>query len=397
MTLAPKVIIGNPPWVTNSELGAIKARNIPAKSNIKALSGLDAKTGKSNFDIGEFVLLRLLELFAGRRGCFAMLCKNSIIKNIVEALPQRQFRVSNVRALEIDARREFGAAVEASLLVMDIGMPTASSICRVSTLAQPTYVSRTFGWARNKLMSNIDEPHLDLDGTSPLIWRQGLKHDCARVMELDTRNGVLMNGSGEVADIEEQEVYWLLKSSDLRTFEVTQARKKVIVTQRRIGEDTTALRQKAPRLWEYLTRNSVLLDKRKSSIYHNKPRFSIFGVGEYTFKPYKVAISGLYKEPCFSIVSPFDDRPVILDDTCYLLGFDTYLAALFTASILNSFIVKQFLTSIVFSDAKRPYTKEILMRIDLAKAAKHLSLHELQAYWDEHGYLPRVTIHDSDL
>ena len=90
------LIIGNPPWVTNAELGALGASNLPAKRNIKALNGLDAMTGKSNFDIGEFILLQMLGLFSERRGTLAMLCKNSVVKNIVEALPQRQFKVSGV-------------------------------------------------------------------------------------------------------------------------------------------------------------------------------------------------------------------------------------------------------------------------------------------------------------
>ena len=75
------LIIGNPPWVTNAELGALEAHNLPSKRNLKGFNGLDALTGKSNFDIAEFILLRLLELFSGRRGTLAMLCKNSVIKN----------------------------------------------------------------------------------------------------------------------------------------------------------------------------------------------------------------------------------------------------------------------------------------------------------------------------
>jgi hypothetical protein len=51
------LIVGNPPWVTNAELSSLNSQNLPEKSNIKALQGMDAITGRSNFDIGEFVLL----------------------------------------------------------------------------------------------------------------------------------------------------------------------------------------------------------------------------------------------------------------------------------------------------------------------------------------------------
>jgi len=392
------LIIGNPPWVTSAELGALNSFNLPAKRNIKALNGMDAITGKGNFDIGEFVLLRMLELFSRRRGTLAMLCKNSIIKNVVEILPQRGFAVSNIRAFEIDAKHEFGAAVRASLLVMDTGSSNLTLTCQVALLNQPDRVTKEFGWIHNKFVSSIEDykSSSELDRKSPLVWRQGMKHDCARVMELDMQDGCWVNGNGEIVDVEDQWVYRLLKSSDLRSFEVDQTRKMVIVTQHRLGENTTDLEKNAPKLWEYLIRNSGYFERRRSSIYRDKPRFSIFGIGEYSFTAYKVAISGLYKEPRFSIVFPIDNRPVMLDDTCYFLGFDTYLDALFTASVLNSPIVKRFLRCIIFTEAKRPYTKEVLMRIDLAQAACGLSFHTLRTLWADIGYNPRILVTESD-
>ncbi len=44
-------VIGNPPWVTNSRQGKNSSLNVPLKSNIYGLKGIDAITGKSNFDI----------------------------------------------------------------------------------------------------------------------------------------------------------------------------------------------------------------------------------------------------------------------------------------------------------------------------------------------------------
>lgn len=391
------LIIGNPPWVTNAELGGLNSRNLPPKRNLKALNGLDAMTGKSNFDLGEAVLLRLLKLFSHRRGTLALLCKNAVIKNMVKALLEQPFRISNMQALEIDAAREFNAAVDASLLVLEMGQPT-TFVCKVTTLKRPTDITKSFGWTRHQFVSDIEsyETTYELDGVSPFLWRHGLKHDCAKIMELDGQNGAYTNGNNELVDIEPETNYWLLKSSDLRSFESAQARKKVIVTQHFLGEDTAGLKQQFPKLWSYLTKNSEYFARRKSRIYRDKPRFSIFGIGEYSFKPYKVAISGLYKEPCFSLVCPIDNRPVLLDDTCYFLGFDTYIEALFTASLLNSQIVTRFLGSIVFTDAKRPYTKEILMRIDLARVASLVTFETLKQFWQKVGYNPRVSITATD-
>lgn len=59
---SPRILVlGNPPWVTNSEQGILGSKNLPKKANFQRLRGFDAKTGKSNFDIAEWMLIRLIE------------------------------------------------------------------------------------------------------------------------------------------------------------------------------------------------------------------------------------------------------------------------------------------------------------------------------------------------
>ncbi|RMI17302.1 MAG: hypothetical protein D6681_03445, partial [Calditrichaeota bacterium] len=80
------LILGNPPWVTNTELSSLNSPNLPEKSNFKGYKGLDAITGKGNFDICESILLLMLKWFSGCEGYLAMLAKNSVIRNIVHDL-----------------------------------------------------------------------------------------------------------------------------------------------------------------------------------------------------------------------------------------------------------------------------------------------------------------------
>ncbi len=392
------LIIGNPPWVTNSELGILASNNLPNKTNFKLATGLDALTGKGNFDIAEWIILKMLELFSERRGTLAMLCKNSVIRNIVEDLPRRKFAVSDIEALSIDANAEFGAAVDASLLVIKLGQPKSSYFCRTASLEKPEITHLIFGRVGDRFVANVAayQQSAEIDGICPFEWRQGIKHDCSKIMELIQADAILYNGAGEKVEVEAALVYPLLKSSDLKKFEIEATRKKVIVTQQKLGEDTKLLRAAAPKLWQYLERNAPQLDKRKSSIYLTQPRFSMFGVEEYSFKPYKVAISGLYKRPIFSLVLPIEGRPVMLDDTCYFLAFDNYLEALFTTTLLNHRYVQNFLPSIVFLDAKRPYKKEVLMRIDLAKVITKLSFQEICNTWQSHEYKPRCPVTETD-
>ena len=50
------LFVGNPPWVTNSELSAMGSENLPSKSNFDKIRGIEAITGKSNFDISEYII-----------------------------------------------------------------------------------------------------------------------------------------------------------------------------------------------------------------------------------------------------------------------------------------------------------------------------------------------------
>lgn len=159
---------------------------------------------------------------------------------------------------------------------------------------------------------------------------------------------------------------------------INRARKYTIVTQKKAGQETKYIKTEYPLTYQYLMKHKESFEARKSSIYKNKPLFSIFGIGNYSFKPYKVAISGLYKTFHFTLVLPQDNKPLMLDDTCYTIGFDKIEYAIYAFILLNFEQTTQFLQSVTFSDAKRIFTKDVLMRIDLLELAKNISIKELK-------------------
>lgn len=57
----PILVLGNFPWVTNATQRVIGGNNLPQKSNFLNQSGFDAISGKSNFDISEWMLLVLCQ------------------------------------------------------------------------------------------------------------------------------------------------------------------------------------------------------------------------------------------------------------------------------------------------------------------------------------------------
>ena len=370
------LIIGNPPWVTNSELGTLNSKNLPKKSNFKKHSGIDAITGKGNFDIAEYITIQILNHFDQQEGIFAFLVKNSVVKNVLFDQKKRKHNIGNIQKLNIDAKKEFKVSVEACLFLTSTNS-VPEFTCREIDFYSKEYKTE-FGWIENKFVYSIAnyQKVQNIDGKSPFVWRQGMKHDCSKIMELDRFNGHYINGFKQEVAPEERLLFGILKSSDLKDEVVNKYRKTTIVTQKKVGQDTSYIKRELPKTYEYLDSNRAFFNKRKSSIYKGKPPFSIFGIGDYSFAKYKVAISGMYKRTTFSLVLPENDKPLMLDDTCYFIGFDTLEKAQIVQKILNSLVVQNFLKSIIFPDAKRPITKDILMRIDIQKTYNLVRLQE---------------------
>lgn len=387
----PILVTGNPPWVTNATLGGLGSENLPEKRNFKGLTGYEALTGKSNFDVSEWMLLRLLEALQGKQATVGFLCKTAVARRVIEFAALKRWDVGPGGMWRIDAMRHFHAAVDAVLFVCKVGgaqtdgeWPVFASIdARAPSsklrVVDGVVVADAERLARTSHLAGRCEPE----------WRSGLKHDCSRVMELELDQSGWRNGLGEVVDVEDDLLFPLLKSSDVANG-APRRKRAVIVPQRALGEDTARLEAAAPRAWKYLKSHRELLRARKSSIYRGQPDFAVFGVGPYSFAPWKVAISGLYKRCEFTLLGPIDGKPVVLDDTCYFLPFASEEEATTARDALRSAVAQDFFAARIFWDAKRPVNKAILQQLDLSallaelnmpapRSTKQLSLLGLQA------------------
>ncbi|HLG16204.1 MAG TPA: SAM-dependent DNA methyltransferase [Blastocatellia bacterium] len=382
------LVVGNPPWVTNSALGAIGSDNLPKKTNFQNHSGFGAKTGKANFDISEWMLIKLLESIDGRDGCLAMLCKTATARRVLRHGWINGFSIGRATIHLIDASSHFSASVNACLLIVHTGVPNPFHTAAVySDLTFDRKVT-TFGLVGTELVADVDEYNRvrDLDGVAYYTWRSGVKHDAASIMEFRKKGDALVNGFGEFADLEPVYTFPLLKSSDIANGRLTPQR-YVLITQQKPSDDTEAISKIAPKTWSYLLSHAHVLDRRPSIIYRKRPRFSVFGVGDYTFSPWKVAISGLYKNCKFSVIGEYRNQPVVLDDTCYFIPCRSEQEAAFACRLLNSEPARRFLHSLVFFDAKRPVTIDVLNRIDLARVAAKLGLEsDAREYFHEAGF-----------
>ncbi|MDR2718647.1 MAG: hypothetical protein LBB89_11370 [Treponema sp.] len=370
------LFIGNPPWVTNSELGSLNSQNIPVKTNLKNLRGIDAVTGKSNFDIAEYIILKLIEAFRPHKAIYAFLCKTSVARNILKYCWNQEIYYKESYIFPIDAKKYFNASVDACYFIVDASEKNIKKDCKVYESVEKRIYKYDIGIYNNVMVCNTNNfnTHNYL-GKSDYNWRNGIKHDCSKVMEFDIIGSKIINGYGENVEIEEELVYPLLKSSDIANGKI-EIRKKILITQRYIGEKTDYIKNKYPKTWQYLNDHIYDFEKRKSSIYKNKPVFSIFSIGNYSFYPFKIAISSLYKKINFKMLYPIMEKPVMVDDTCNFLSCNTESEADILYSLLTSHDVELFLNSLIFWDSKRPITTQILNSIDLGKVADNNGLYK---------------------
>lgn len=371
------LFVGNPPWATNSELNF----NLPKKENFKKLSGTDAITGASNFDICEYIILKLIEKSQNKRVEIAMLCKTSVARNVLLEIARNDTSIDTVKMYHFNSVKIFGISAPACLLF--IKMSTTDKKCRECDIYEIDRPVVSIGKIvfKNGKLSNCNDNVIDLDGDCCIEWRQGVKHDCAGVMELEKENeNWYMNKNKEEIELESSLIFPLMKSSSFKKPVInSDFNKYVIVTQKKVRDETGYIEKLAPKTWKYLCDRKVVFDSRKSSIYKGTPAFSMFGVGDYSYAEYKVGISGFYKKPLFVLLynEKKIDQPIMLDDTSYFLSFDNYSEAYTCMLLLNSERVQNFLLSISFQDAKRPYTKKVLQRLDLNKCVQNIEFDEL--------------------
>lgn len=373
------LIIGNPPWVTNSTLSELNSDNLPVKYNFKELKGIEAITGTSNFDICEYIILQLINEFRDTNTVIAMLCKTSVARNVFKELKRNSINFKYCDLLEFNANKVFGINASACVLMIKLSPKTSSpDLCNVYSFDDSKTVKYSFGYIDRQFYSNIQSKAYNFDGKCCLEWRQGVKHDCSKIMELTLKDDKFINGKNETVEIEDNYVFPLVKSSMFKFPVINTFSKYVIVTQKKSREDTSYIERSAPETWSYLNNNIELFHNRKSIIYRGAPEFSMFGVGDYSYSQYKVGVSGFYKKPSFSVLYSIDQKPVMTDDTSYFICFDRYDMAYVAMLLLNSEPVQLFLMSVAFSDAKRPYTKKVLERISFKKMFSVIKITQLE-------------------
>lgn len=372
----PILVIGNPPWVTNSQMSVLRGKNLPRKANRKAARGLDAITGAANFDVSEWILNSLMSALSGKHATLAMLCKTAVARKVLLNSWQAGHQIDSASIRRISASKYFGASVEACLLHCELKPSGRVRRCNVYEDMHTDHCKTQFGYVNNLLVANVDlfQQIRQYIGPSPFRWRSGIKHDCISVMELThVKKELYRNRLGELAELENTFVYPMLKGSELVRNHFDPSR-YMLVTQHHTNAQTSVIESLAPKTWAYLNTHSSRLDNRASAVYRNRPRFGIFGIGPYSFAPWKLAIHGFTQEWSAQVVGSHMGKPIVLDDTTYFLPFTEKSHVSVVDKVLNSDIARSCIDALVFWDSKRPITARALSLLNLHAMAAGMGI-----------------------
>lgn len=177
------LIIGNPPWITNSKLSKLNSNNLPVKKNFKNLKGIEALTGLSNFDICEYIFLKLINFFKDSNTIIALLCKTTVARNVFMEMHRQGINFNFARIVKFDAKKIFNVSVDACLFILRLSSRNEKlqnyEVCDISNNSN---VKESVKIKNNILIS--ENNNYDFEGKCNFVWRQGVKHDCVNIMEL---------------------------------------------------------------------------------------------------------------------------------------------------------------------------------------------------------------------
>ena len=143
--------------------------------------------------------------------------------------------------------------------------------------------------------------------------------------------------------IEHNMIFPLLKPKDIRKWGIY-THQYMLVPQKKAGENNVIeMQTHYPKTYQFFVSFQKELATRKSKWFYggDKPFYSLFGIGEYTFQKYKVVWCCMSYQPFFSVVSEAKDpfigvKTYIPDNTIGYISVDTEQEAHYICALLNA-------------------------------------------------------------
>jgi len=395
-------VIGNPPWIKWDFLSReYKDKLGNLYLNIYKLfshRGMKAGMGYSHDDISVVFMYVSADKYLKLGGKLGYVMKQTLYKSIAgkefrkfkieknqNAIPLKVLKVNDMLKLK---PFKSSAQAETSTIILKKGEETTYPVEyniwtpksrlpneneRIENVIDEIDIERYDAYPHNTkdptdiwiIMKEGKEKKYFESGMNYYVPRHGIVNDMNGVFFLDIvskeKDILLVANRVEKAkkpipkvevQLEKDLIYPFLKPKNIKRWK-TNGYVYGLLPQKKHGEDNESeLRLKYPLTYKYLYHFKDNLLHRASKWFKIKgfPFYSIFGVGEYSFAPYKVVWCCMTYSPNFAVVSDVDDKfigrkRVMCDNTIGYFSVNDELEAHYLCGVLNSKKVGEALES----------------------------------------------------
>ncbi len=418
-------IAGNPPWVNWEDLPDDYKRStkeIWDKYGIFSHSGLRARLGGSKDDIAILMTYVAIERYLKRKGKLGFVITRSLFKTKGGGEGFRKFKITDktpIRVIKVDDLSELkpfeGANNRVALFICSKGEATRYPV-PYTLWRRRDGISIDPSYSLEEVIGLTDRVKLEAkpvdDYTSPWITTKSSFFDLLERMggktEYRAREGVNTGGANgvywiEIVDgddrllvenldhigrkkiqkyrdrVEKDLVYPLLRGRNISRWRSSYSCYIIIPCdpdEPKLRFASAEMSLRFPRTYSYLSHFKDILLSRKSSSIPKNPFYSLFGLGPYTFSPYKVVWRALYKEIAAVVVSKREDRflsarYIIPEHNVMFIPLWNEDEAHYLCAILNSSLVNFAMRSY----APLFYSTHLLSYLRIPKYDPELRLH----------------------
>ncbi len=182
--------------------------------------------------------------------------------------------------------------------------------------------------------------------------------------------------------LEKELLYPLLIRQDIAPWNAVPSAHVLFVQDvaKRCGIDEDVMKHKFPLAYDWLTLQKPTLLKRSSQSVKNLMAkhafYSMFAVGDYTVKPWKVIWPRIAKTIEAAVVSKIDNKIVLAQETFTLVGLDSELEANYVAGAVNSTLFRYAVSCFSQPGSKSFGTPSILEKARIPKFEPDNRLHQ---------------------
>lgn len=386
-------VVGNPPWINWESLPpGYREQSTPLwdEYGLFVHSGMDTILGKGKKDISTLMTYVAADRYLKDGGKLGFVITQSVWKTAGAGQGFRRFRLkqdgAHLRILHVDDLSSLqvfeGASTRTSVFVMQKSHPTSYPVSYTfwkkttagrldydSTLEEVTAQTKrmefhampvdatdpTSAWltARRKALDAVRKVVGQSDyrayegsntgGANGVYWVEVLsERPDGLVIIRNFTEGAKREVVDVVKPVERDLLYPLLRGRDVTRWQAEPSLRILMMQdpQSRRGIDIATVQTRWPKTWSYLKHFEDDLRKRRSQavrrLMEKGPFYSLFGVGDYTFAPWKVIWREQAAQFTCAVVDSQGGKPIIPDHKLMLVDCQSADEAHYLCGTLSS-------------------------------------------------------------